>query len=210
MRALGGSVNAGTYYEDTTYYITVPSANTESAVEILSDMVRNSLIDSKELAKELEVIIQESKQKRDNPGAMLYETMYAHAFDRHRIRRWRIGEDETLRSFRRDDLMEFMAQTYVPDNMVLSIVGDVDWKEALAAAERHWGDMEHRPLRKELVNGADGGHTATEAGPLQLAPDRDVHFARQRGARDLHRDAVGEPEGATSDTDRRCARIVDL
>ncbi len=149
VRALGGSINAGTYYEDTTYYITVPSRHTESAVEILSDMVRNSLIDPDELAKELEVIIQESKQKRDNPRAMLFETMYARAFDHHRIRRWRIGEDETLRAFRHDDLAKFIAQTYVPENMVLSIVGDIAPEESLRIAETHWGDQERIPLQND-------------------------------------------------------------
>ena len=149
VRAIGGSINAGTYYEDTTYYITVPSLHTESAIEILSDMLRSSLIDPEELAKELEVIIQESKQKRDNPRAMLYETMYAKAFDRHRIRRWRIGEDETLRGFRRDDLAEFISQTYVPENIVVSIVGDIGAEAALSLAERYWGDMDRKPLRKE-------------------------------------------------------------
>src|SRR5687768_15754697 len=149
VRAIGGSINAGTYYEDTTYYITLPSRHTESAVVILSDMLRNSLIDPEELAKELEVIIQESKQKRDNPRAMLYETMYAKAFDRHRIRRWRIGEDETLRGFRHDDLLEFLGQTYVPGNMVLSIVGDVSPAEAFRFAEDHWGEQEPIPPRKD-------------------------------------------------------------
>jgi zinc protease len=141
VRAMGGSINASTSYDTTAYHITVPSANVERAVEIQADTFLNSLFDGEELAKEIEVIIQESKQKRDNPGAMLLETMYAHAYDRHRIRRWRIGSDDILRSFRREDILAFIEQTYRPENIVLSVVGDVDTNGVLQAVEREWLEM---------------------------------------------------------------------
>lgn len=149
IRALGGSLNASTYYEETAYHTTLPSLHFEKAVEIQADTFLNSLYDGEELAKELEVIIQESKQKRDNPGAMLVETLYAQAHDRHRIRRWRIGDDETLRSFRHDDLVQFVAQTYRPENIVLSIVGDVDTQQAHDIIERYWGKMPRGTFVKE-------------------------------------------------------------
>ncbi len=149
VRALGGTLNAGTYYEDTSYYIVVPSERLEAAIEIQTDMLRRSRIDSEELAKELEVIIQESKQKRDSPGALLLETMYARAYDRHRIRRWRIGEDETLRALRSEDLRAFLEETYRPENMVISVVGAVDPGTALSTVERYWGDLPRGTLRRE-------------------------------------------------------------
>jgi zinc protease len=149
VRAIGGSINASTSYDTTTYYITVPSTNVERAIEVQADTFLGSLFDEEELAKEIEVIIQESKQKRDNPGAMLLETMYARAYDRHRIRRWRIGSDEILRSFRRDDILAFIDQTYRPENIVLSIVGDVDAGRVLDAVAREWAGMPRGELRRE-------------------------------------------------------------
>lgn len=150
VRALGGTINASTYYEETSYYIVLPSRNLEQAVDIQADAFLNSLFDAAELAKEIEVIIQESKQKRDNPGAMLLETMYALAYDRHRIRRWRIGPDEVLRALRREDILAFMEQTYRPENIIVSIVGDVDAGQALRLVERYWGAMPRGELRKEM------------------------------------------------------------
>src|SRR6266511_4242792 len=126
VRSLGGMINAGTYYDQTSYYIVAPAENVEATIEILADMFLNGLFDEEELAKELEVIIQESKQKRDSPTYVLLQSMYERAFDRHRIRRWRIGHDETLRGFRRKDLVEFIEATYRPENIVLTVVGDVD------------------------------------------------------------------------------------
>ena len=143
VREMGGYINAGTYYEETTYYITTPSQHVLGAMDILADACQNSLFNGDELAKEIEVIVQESLQKRDNPNAMLLESLYALAFDQHRLRRWRIGHPQTLREFRRDDLVQFVQDNYRPGNMVLTIVGDVNAEQVLEAARRLWGGVAH-------------------------------------------------------------------
>lgn len=149
VRALGGSINAGTYYDETSYYVVLPSHGIEKAIEVQADTFQGSLFDGNELAKEIEVILQESKRKRDNPAAMLVETMYARAFDRHRIRRWRIGPDDVLRTLRHEDLVTFVSKTYRPENIVLSVVGDVDTEQIAAWIRRHWDGMECGTLVKE-------------------------------------------------------------
>ena len=141
VRELGGYINAGTYYEETTYYLTVPSQHVEPAMDILADACRHSLFDADELAKEIEVIVQESLQKRDNPNAMLLESLYAQAYDLHRLRRWRIGHPETLRAFRREDLLQFVADNYRPENIVLTVVGDVATDQILMMARNLWSDL---------------------------------------------------------------------
>ena len=149
VRDLGGYINAGTYYEDTSYYITVPSQHLEAAMDIQADLAQNSLLDGEELAKEIEVIVQESLIKRDSPSAMLTESLYALAYDAHRIRRWRIGHPETLRGFRHDDLAIFLQDTYRPENLVLAIVGDVDTAEALRLARKFWGNLPKGDFHRE-------------------------------------------------------------
>ena len=149
VRDLGGYINAGTYYEDTSYYITVPSQHLEAALDIQADLAQNSLLDGDELAKEIEVIVQESLIKRDSPSAMLTESLYALAYDAHRIRRWRIGHPETLRGFRHDDLALFLQDTYRPENLVLAIVGDVNAEEALNLARKFWGNLPKGDFRRE-------------------------------------------------------------
>ena len=140
VREMGGSVNAATYYEETFYYLTVPANQLEKAMDLHADMVRNPLFDADELAREIEVIVQESLQKRDNPTAMLIESLYELTHDKHRIRRWRIGHPETLRGFRRDDLAEFTTSAYTPSNTILTLVGDVDTETAISLAKQFWGD----------------------------------------------------------------------
>ncbi len=149
IRKLGGVVNAATYYEETYYYVQVPSQNLAKAMELQADAFQNSLFDSGELAKEIEVIVQESLQKRDNPNAMLIESLYEMAFDNHRIRRWRMGLPDTLRAFRREDLCAFVTQNYRPENMTFTVVGDVNAIEVVQLAERIWGSMDKGILQKE-------------------------------------------------------------
>ena len=96
------------------------------------DAYANSLIDSEELARELEVIIQEAKRKADNPGAVATETLYDVLHDGHRMRRWRIGREPGLRAFTRDAMMRFYRNFYRPGNTVLVVVGDVDPDDAMS------------------------------------------------------------------------------
>src|SRR5688500_19958872 len=69
-KAVGGYLNAATIYDHTVYYTVVPASGFRQALEIQADAYRHSSIDEGELAKELEVIIQEVKRKVDNPTAL--------------------------------------------------------------------------------------------------------------------------------------------
>jgi len=125
-KANGGYLNAHTIYDHTSYYTVLPSSSFVPGLDIQFDAYARSIIDGGELARELEVIIQEVKRKRDTPSAVAIETLYAVLHDRHRIRRWRIGEEAGLRTFTRAQLVAFYRHWYRPDNTVLAIVGDVD------------------------------------------------------------------------------------
>jgi zinc protease len=75
-KAVGGYLNAATIYDHTSYYTVLPASGFKQGLEVQFDAYANSLIDSEELARELEVIIQEAKRKADNPGAVATETLY--------------------------------------------------------------------------------------------------------------------------------------
>ncbi|MGH7689059.1 MAG: M16 family metallopeptidase, partial [Gemmatimonadaceae bacterium] len=138
-KAAGGYLNAGTIYDQTVYYTVVPSSGFGEALDIQADAYANSLIDAGELSRELEVIIQEAKRKADNPGAVATETLHELLFDRHRIRRWRIGREDGLRRLSRGDVMDFYRNFYRPSTTILTVVGDVDVDEAMGQIEARYG-----------------------------------------------------------------------
>lgn len=140
-KASGGYLNAHTIYDNTTYYTVLPSSGFAKGLEIQADAYANSVIDAGELAREMEVIIQEAKRKSDNPSAVATETLYGLMHDAHRIRRWRIGREEGLRSFTHAVMNEFYRNFYRPGNTVLSISGDVDPADALRRVTDIYGAL---------------------------------------------------------------------
>lgn len=136
----GGYLNASTTYDHTTYYTVLPASSLATALAVQSDALRHSLIDADELARELRVIVEEAKRKLDTPSAVTYETLYQVMFDAHRIRRWRIGLEEDLVRFTRDDLVGYYRSRYVPERTVVSIVGALDVAETLALSRQYYGD----------------------------------------------------------------------
>src|SRR5215813_1286694 len=86
-QALGGYLNAYTYYDRTVYHTEVPGENTLKALEIQSDALQHSSFDAAELKREIEVVLQENNRKLDNPPAVASEKLYGIAFQNHRMRR---------------------------------------------------------------------------------------------------------------------------
>ncbi len=139
-KSAGGYLNASTSYDHTSYFTVLPASNLATALDIQADALRNSSIDAGELARELQVIIQEAKRKLDTPSAVAYETLHEVMFDRHRIRRWRIGHEAQLAGFTRDDLTAYYRSRYVPERTIVAIVGAVEPDQALELARRAYGD----------------------------------------------------------------------
>lgn len=138
-KAAGGYLNAHTSYDHTSYFAVLPAARLPDAVAIQADALMNAALDAGELERELKVIIQEAKRKLDNPGAVTHETLHEVMYDRHRIRRWRIGYERDLAGFTRADVHGYYASRYVPSRVIIAIVGDVDEEETLALARRTYG-----------------------------------------------------------------------
>ena len=148
-KASGGYLNASTIYDHTGYYTVLPSSGLVAGLEIQADAYTNSVIDADELARELEVIIQEAKRKADNPSAVTTETLFEVLHDHHRMRRWRIGREAGLRRLTREDLVRFYRNFYRPSATILSIVGDVDVDDALARVTRLYAPLADAPIARD-------------------------------------------------------------
>ena len=156
-KALGGSLNAYTSYDRTVYYATVPARHAIEAVALQADQVRNPLFDPDELRRELGVIIQEAHRKLDTPSAVAGERLHELLYDRHRLRRWRIGTESVLEGLRREHVASYHASRYTPGRTIVTLVGDLDEDAALEALRAQWGDWS-RP------------EVAIPVGPSECAP----------------------------------------
>jgi zinc protease len=161
-RARGGQLNAYTTYDHTAYYAIVPSAAWQEALDIQFDAYAHSVIDAGELARELEVIVEEARRKLDAPGAVASESLYAMLFDHHRMRRWRIGQPEQLRTFTREQVHGFYRAHYRPSNTIVAIVGDVEPAAVRDAVAARYGALTAPPVAR------DRGPVESEPAPSRV------------------------------------------
>jgi zinc protease len=141
VEAAGGEINAHTSHDQTVYEMTLPSDLLELGLDIMADAVFSSSFEATEVEREKEVIIEEFKRGRDNPGRSAMEGLFAKAFTTHTYGRPVIGLEQTIRDLKRETLLDFLHRWYKPGNMALVIVGDVDAADAVARVKRLFGSV---------------------------------------------------------------------
>jgi zinc protease len=140
-KRLGGYLNAGTFYDYTYYYTVLPSENFKPGLEIQADALRDPALLEGELQREILVILQEARRKLDSPGAFSLEKLYGLAFEVSPLGRWRIGDESTLLSLGRKQVLDFYRKWYVPSNIVLVIAGNLDRRAVLDEVVKRYGNM---------------------------------------------------------------------
>jgi zinc protease len=150
MKTLGGLINASTSYDQTNYYCAVPKENLVPAFEIMTDAFLEPLFPEDELRRECEVVIEEFNRKLDSPSAYSLEKLTQLAYTQHRMKRWRIGTPESLRSFTRDHLYDYFRKYYQPTNIVVTIAGNFDEQQMADRVEGSWGMLKGLELQKDF------------------------------------------------------------
>src|SRR5882672_9869357 len=136
---IGARYNAFTTQEMTAYYANVIPEFTERAVEHLSHLLRPELRQS-DFDTEKKVILEEIAMYLDDPGHRLYEKLMAEHFANHPLSMSVLGEAKSIERLERDEMASYFAQRYGPGNMVLSVTGQLDFKEIIKLAEKYCGD----------------------------------------------------------------------
>lgn len=166
VQAHGGYINAYTTFDRTVYYIDLPSEHVPVAIDILGDAVLHSTLPADEAAKEKDVILREIAMTKDDPDNRLWDALFATAFREHPYRQPIIGHRDVFSAMSREDLMAYYRRRYVPNNLVVVVVGDVEPAAVHALVEQHFGTAPRAPLAPVLV----------PAEPLQLGPRAENRF----------------------------------
>jgi len=123
---VGGEVNAATSTETTAYYARVLKDNVPLAVDILHDILTNSVFDEAELTREKHVILQEIGAANDTPDDVVYDKFTEAAFRDQTIGRPILGTPETVKAFTPDQIRAYLARHYTGDRIVVVAAGAVD------------------------------------------------------------------------------------
>jgi predicted Zn-dependent peptidase len=140
----GASYNAGTGHEMTSYHITTTKENISWAVEMLADILINSIYDSHEVLKERGVIMEEIRMYQDNPMMGLSGEMTKFLYGKSKIGCWDIaGEIKDIENVNRQKVNDFRNKFINPNELVVVIVGNVDF-EAYHEVEKYFSTLENK------------------------------------------------------------------
>tara|TARA_Y100000310_G_scaffold89923_1_gene87046 strand:- start:12448 stop:13635 length:1188 start_codon:yes stop_codon:yes gene_type:complete len=132
IERIGGDFNAYTSNERTCFYIRVLKKHYTKAVEILADILQNSLFKHEHVKKEINIVLKEIDMVHDEPGYYQWILLQKSLFQKHPCKNPTYGDKEIIKKLTREKVMTYYKKHYVPNNMVISVVGDVkDWKQEI-------------------------------------------------------------------------------
>ncbi|MED1469519.1 pitrilysin family protein [Bacillus salipaludis] len=123
--SIGGQVNAFTSKEYTCYYAKVLDTHSKFALDVLADMFFNSTFVEEELNKERNVVLEEIKMYEDTPDDIVHDLLSRAVYEDHSLGYPILGTEETLNTFTGEKLKEYIHERYTPENVVISIAGNV-------------------------------------------------------------------------------------
>ena len=154
---VGGYMNAYTSREMTAYYVRVLRKDVELAVDILSDILQNSVFDATEFAREQGVIIQEIGRSNDTPDDVVFDYFQSTCFGDHPMGWATLGTEEIIHSLTPEAVKAYMDRHYGVKNMVFAASGNIDHDQLCDLAKKYFtkvtdkGDQTPKPA--EYVGG---------------------------------------------------------
>ncbi len=131
LDAVGGQLNAFTTKEYTCYHAKVLDEHIDLAIDLLTDMLFNSKFNEEDLEREKNVIIEEIKMYEDAPDELVHDIFTGTLWHGHPLGRPIIGSAEIVNSFSRKDLVDYYRKHYIPNNMVISLAGNIKHQQAV-------------------------------------------------------------------------------
>lgn len=141
LDAVGGEINAYTTKEDTVIHASFLNEHFERALELLTDITFHATYPQREITKEKLIIIDEIHSYLDSPSEQIFDDFEDQLFINHPIGRNILGTSENLKRFKRDDLLRFHNRFYHPENMVLSVVGNLSFSKVKKLVEKYTAEI---------------------------------------------------------------------
>jgi predicted Zn-dependent peptidase len=142
LEDVGGELNAYTTKEETAIHASFLKEDYERAVELISDIAFNSVFPEREMEKEKDVIIEEINSYLDNPSELIFDDFEELIFSDQPIGRNILGSPESVKSFSKSMINEFISKNYNTHEMVLCSVGNISDENILDLFRKYFGDIE--------------------------------------------------------------------
>ncbi len=144
LENVGGELNAYTTKEKICFHASVLDAHFEKALDLLSDIAFHSIFPEKQLEKERNVILEEMSMYVDSPEDAIQDDFDQLVFPNHSLGSNILGTIETVNSFGRDELFEFINQNIDTENIVVSSVSRLPFSKVIKLSEKYLGEIAPR------------------------------------------------------------------
>ena len=146
LESIGSQTNAYTSMDSTSYFIKVAKGNFDTALGLLADWMMNARVTEEEFNREMSVVQRESERAQASPETVLFRMQNETMFHTHPARYPVIGYDHVRARLSLEDVEHYRARMYVPNNMIVTIVGDVSWAEALEKVRAAFNGFSRGPV----------------------------------------------------------------
>ena len=168
---MGAHLNAYTSREQTVYYAKVFKNDIEKALDVLSDILLNSLFEVKAVDRERDVILREMEEVNKQKEEVIMDYLHEVAYQGTGLGRTILGPEENIRSLTRDDLKEYIRRHYTASRVVIAGVGCVDHNQLCDLADKYFGKLPPTPMN------ADGTYKIHGMDPARFTgSDKRVHI----------------------------------
>lgn len=157
--SIGGHFNAYTSHEQTVYYSKILTENCYKALEILADIIQNSVFSKEEIAKEYQVILQEIAHVQDNPDELIHEKFYSSAYENQALGRSILGTHDSLAKFDREHFSNYVDKHYNAENIYLSVAGNISHEQVVEFAKKLFCSLKNKQNSHFEKVRYTGGHS---------------------------------------------------
>lgn len=155
---VGGFINAYTGKNMTAYYVRVLKEHQEKGLDIIADILQNSVMDKEELSKEKGVIIQEINMQNDTPDDLVFDYFNEVAYPNQPLGRAILGTVDTVKKISSEQLLDYMHTQYTTDRIIISASGSINHEEFVNSCIQKFTSFQNHKMpkaKKALYKGGE-------------------------------------------------------
>lgn len=141
LELVGADLNAYTTKEYTCVHASFLKPHLERSLDLFEDIIFHSVFPEEEMKKEKEVILDEISSYQDQPDEAINDDFEDLLFEGHSLGRNILGTPESVKSFQKKDIQQFMKSNYRTDEIIIGILGDYNFKSIIRISEKLYGKI---------------------------------------------------------------------
>tara|TARA_B100001123_G_scaffold450952_1_gene625411 strand:- start:615 stop:1901 length:1287 start_codon:yes stop_codon:yes gene_type:complete len=145
---VGGTINAFTDREITGYWCMIPKINYEDGIEVISDMIKNSLLRNEDIDNEKKVIYEEIRASIDSSPTKAQMNLERLIWPNQPLGQDIAGTVNSVEKISRTQMIKYLQSQYVASNTVIAVSGNIDHTEIVNQVEKNMGDFTEKKIQK--------------------------------------------------------------